>query len=149
MEKTRNYKSYCPQYLGLDVFGDKWTLLIIRDMMIDGKRHFREFLQSEEKIASNILTNRLNMLEAEGIVTRHGDQSHKQKIIYSLTQKGIDLFPIIMAIAEWSVNYQPVDKEKAERAKKIIDGGPETQKEIMSALKKQHLGDSYWPGDKG
>lgn len=148
MEKPKTYKSYCPQYLGLDVFGDKWTLLIIRDMMIDGKRHFREFLQSEEKIASNILTNRLNMLETEGIVTRHEDQSHKQKIIYSLTQKGIDLFPIIMAIAEWSVTYQPVDKEKAERARRIIKGGPEAQKEIMSALKKQHLGDSYWPGDK-
>ncbi len=140
MEKKKVYKSYCPQYLGLDVFGDKWTLLIIRDMMIDGKRHFREFLQSEEKIASNILTNRLNMLEAEGIVTRHEDDSHKQKIIYSLTQKGIDLFPIIMAIAEWSVTYQPVDKEKADRAKQIIAGGAEAQKEVMRILRRQHLG---------
>ena len=140
MENTKTYKSHCPQYLGLDVFGDKWTLLIIRDMMIDGKRHFREFLQSEEKIASNILTNRLNMLEAEGIVTRHEDKSHKQKIIYSLTQKGIDLFPVIMAIAEWSVTYQPVDKEKAERAKQIIAGGAKAQQEVMRVLRKQHLG---------
>ncbi len=139
MKKKKVYKSYCPQYLGLDVFGDKWTLLIIRDMMIDGKRHFREFLQSEEKIASNILTNRLNMLEEEGIVTRHEDGSHKQKIIYSLTQKGIDLFPIVMAIAEWSVSYQPVEKEKADRAKQIIAGGLEARKEAMNLLEKEHL----------
>lgn len=141
MDKKKTYKSYCPQYLGLDVFGDKWTLLIIRDMMIDGKRHFREFLQSEEKIASNILTNRLNMLEAEGILTRHEDNSHKQKIIYSLTQKGIDLFPIIMAIAEWSVTYQPVAKEKADRARQMIAGGAETQKEVMRVLRRRHLGE--------
>lgn len=141
MEKKKTYKSHCPQYLGLDVFGDKWTLLIIRDMMIDGKRHFREFLQSEEKIASNILTNRLNMLEAEGIVTRHEDESHKQKIIYSLTKKGIDLFPIIIAIAAWSIKHQPVDKEKADRAKQIIEGGAEAQKEIMRVLRRQHLGE--------
>ena len=139
MAEKKAYKSHCPQYLGLDVFGDKWTLLIIRDMMIDGKRHFREFLQSEEKIASNILTNRLNMLEEEGILTRSEDGSHKQKIIYSLTQKGIDLFPIIMSIAEWSVKYQPVDKEKAARAKEIIDGGVKAQREVMKSLRDQHL----------
>lgn len=142
MEEKKSYKSYCPQYLGLDVFGDKWTLLIIRDMMIDGKRHFREFLQSEEKIASNILTNRLNMLEAEGIVTRHEDDSHKQKIIYSLTQKGIDLFPVIMSIAEWSLKYKPVEAEKARRARQIIDGGIEGQKEVMNNLSIEHLGRS-------
>ena len=142
MEEKKAYKSYCPQYLGLDVFGDKWTLLIIRDMMIDGKRHFREFLQSEEKIASNILTNRLNMLEAEGIVTRHEDDSHKQKIIYSLTQKGIDLFPVIMSIAEWSLKYKPVEAEKARRARQIIDGGIEGQKEVMNNLSIEHLGRS-------
>ena len=139
MKEKKAYKSHCPQYLGLDVFGDKWTLLIIRDMMIDGKRHFREFLQSEEKIASNILANRLNMLEEEGILTRSEDGSHKQKIIYSLTQKGIDLFPIIMSIAKWSVKYQPVDKEKADRANEIINGGEKARMEVMERLREQHL----------
>lgn len=139
MEVEKKYKSHCPQYLALDVIGDKWTLLIIRDMMIDGKRYFREFLQSEEKIASNILSNRLNALEAEGIIKKEPDLHHKQKIIYSLTEKGIDLFPIIMEIAKWSLKYKPVDKDKAERAAEIINGGIKAQEAVMEELKKQHF----------
>ncbi len=139
MAKDKNYRSHCPQYLGLDVFGDKWTLLIIRDMMIEGKRHFREFLQSEEKIASNILTNRLNDLEAEGIITKKEDPSHKQKIIYSLTQKGIDLFPILMEIARWSINHKPVAREDAKKASKILAGGRKAQLKIMATMAKNQI----------
>jgi len=69
-------RSGCPINLALEVFGDKWTLIIIRDIMFEGKRHFRELLQSEEKIASNILTDRLNMLEREGIITKSPDPDH-------------------------------------------------------------------------
>jgi len=75
----------------VEVFGDKWSLLILRDIMFEGKRHFRELLQSEEKIASNILTDRLAMLEREGIISKGEDPDHKQKFIYSLTSRGIDL----------------------------------------------------------
>ena len=139
MKESKKYRSQCPQHLGLEVFGDRWTLLIIRDMMIDGKRRFREFLQSEEKIASNILSNRLASLEQEGIITKGDDPGHKQKIIYSLTQKGIDLFPIIMAIAKWSVKYMPVDEERANRANTIIKGGKEAELSMMKELAKQHL----------
>ena len=73
-------KSNCPQNLILEVIGDKWTLLIIRDMIINNKRYFREFLQSREKIASNILSNRLRALEKEGIIHKKKDQKHKKKI---------------------------------------------------------------------
>lgn len=139
MENSKKHKSNCPQYLALDVFGDKWTLLIIRDMMIDGKRYFREFLQSEEKIASNILSNRLEALEAEGIINKIPDPGHKQKIIYSLTEKGIDLFPILIEIAKWSIKHKPVDKSKAARAKQIINGGHDVQKAIMNKLFKEHV----------
>lgn len=139
MAKDKSFRSHCPQYLGLDVFGDKWTLLIIRDMMIEGKSHFREFLQSKEKIASNILTNRLNDLEAEGIISKKEDPSHKQKIIYSLTQKGIDLFPILMEVARWSVKYKPVDKDDAEKASKILAGGRKAQLKIMAEVAKNHI----------
>ncbi len=135
MKKPR---SYCPTNLAIEVFGDKWTLLIIRDLIL-GKRYFREFLQSEEKIASNILTDRLSMLEKEGIITKAKDLTHKQKIIYSLTEKGIDLFPVIVAIAAWSVKYKPVDKEDAKKAKAIINGGKELQKKMMKELKQQHV----------
>lgn len=139
MEASKKYRSYCPQYLGLEVFGDKWSLLIIRDMMIDGKRYFREFLQSEEKIASNILANRLEALEAEGIIVKRADPAHKQKIIYSLTEKGIDLFPILMEIARWSLKYKPVDPEKAERAEKLMERSTQARQTIIEALKKEHM----------
>lgn len=132
-------KSNCPQNLILEVIGDKWTLLIIRDMIINNKRYFREFLQSREKIASNILSNRLRALEKEGIIHKKKDPKHKQKIIYLLTQKGIDLFPILMENARWSLKYKPVDKEDAEKAKSILDGGTKKMKSIMVALEKLHL----------
>src|SRR5262245_17243156 len=102
------HRSLCPINLGLEVFGDKWTLLIVRDLMFAGKRHFREFLQSEEGIASNILADRLSMLVEQGIVTKRGDPSHKQKAVYSLTEKGIALLPILAQIGSWSRRYCPV-----------------------------------------
>lgn len=132
-------RSYCPQNLTLEVIGDKWTLLIIRDMAIDGKRYFREFLQSKEGIASNILTTRLRLLEEEGIIEKSSDASHKQKIRYSLTQRGIDLFPILMENARWSLKYKPVDEADARQAKAILDGGEERIQSIMKELQATHL----------
>ena len=139
MAKAKNYRSNCLQYLALDVFGDKWTLLIIRDMIIEGKKYFREFLKSKEQIASNILANRLQAMEEEGIIHKKSDPQHKQKIIYLLTEKGIDLFPILMENARWSMKYQPVDQEDAKKAQAILDGGPEAIQTIMEKLKKEHL----------
>ncbi len=136
----KKQKSSCPQYLALEIIGDKWTLLIIRDMIISGKRYFGEFLKSEEKIASNILTNRLQSLEREGIIYKKKDKEHKQKIIYLLTQKGIDLFPILLENARWSLKYQPVDKNDAKAAISILKGGNDKMKIIMEELKKTHLG---------
>jgi DNA-binding HxlR family transcriptional regulator len=133
-----NHRSYCPINLALEVFGDKWSLIIIRDMMFSGKRHFRELLQSDEKIASNILTDRLAMLEREGIITKESDPDHKQKIIYSLTSKGIDLLPVIKAMGEWSFKYQPVDVEANQHAKMLADGGNELVEEIKQQLRKEH-----------
>ncbi|MEO9806607.1 MAG: helix-turn-helix domain-containing protein [Reichenbachiella sp.] len=139
MPEQKKYKSHCPQYLALDVFGDKWTLLIIRDMMIEGKKHFREFLQSKEKIATNILTSRLQSLEEEGIIHRKNDPNHKQKIIYLLTDKGIDLFPVLMENVRWSLKYKPVDAEDAAKAKRILDGGEQAIQAIMQQLRVEHL----------
>ncbi len=135
----KKQKSNCPQYLALEVIGDKWTLLIIRDMMIGGKRYFGEFLKSKEKIASNILTNRLQSLEKEGIIYKTKDKEHKQKIIYLLTEKGINLFPILMENARWSLKYKSVNKDDAKMVKSILDGGTEKMKLIMEELKITHL----------
>jgi DNA-binding HxlR family transcriptional regulator len=92
-------RSGCPVSLGLDIFSDKWTLLIVRDLMLNGKRHFRELLGSDEHISSNILADRLKLLHDEGIVTKTQDPSHKQKIVYSLTEKGNDLLPVLLQIS--------------------------------------------------
>ncbi len=132
-------RSYCPQNLILEVIGDKWTLLIIRDIMINEKRYFREFLQSQEKIASNILSDRMKKLEEEGIVTRGSTSDHKQKIKYSLTEKGIDLFPILMENARWSLKYKPVNQEDAQKAQEILDLGQEGFNSVMERLKAIHL----------
>ena len=132
-------KSFCPQNLYLEIFGDKWSLLIIRDIMFDNKRYFREFLQSKEKIASNILSNRLKLLEEEGILYKESDSSHKQKIRYSLTKKGIDVFPILIENARWSLKYKPVDKDDAIKAQNIIAGGQVKIQAMMNELKAIHL----------
>ena len=85
------HRSLCPINLALEVFGDRWTLLIIRDIMFAGRRHFRELLQSDEGISSNILADRLRMLVERGILTRADDPTHRQKAIYTLTERGIEL----------------------------------------------------------
>ena len=133
-------RSGCPVSLGLDIFGDKWTLLIVRDLMFTGKRHFREMLGSDEHISSNILTDRLKMLLDEEIITKSEDPGHKQKVIYRLTEKGIALLPILMQISNWSHKYQPVGEAYA-----LGDASPEQKdpahwEELMAELRRTHLG---------
>jgi len=134
-----NYRSYCPINLALEVLGDKWSLVIIRDIMFSGKKHFRELLLSEEGIASNILTDRLNMLEREGILIKKQDPMHKQKNIYSLTEKGIDLLPLIVEIGKWSLRYMPVDRKKNEHAVALCEGGSKAFKAVREKVRKEQL----------
>ena len=134
------FRSGCPINLGLEVFGDKWTLLIIRDMMFAGKRHYRKFLASDEGISSNILADRLAMLVAAGIITKADDPSHKQKGIYSLTEQGIELLPILAQMAGWGFKYLPVTEELGIRAKLLAEGGPKMWAEFMDELRETHLG---------
>ena len=135
-----NHRSHCPINLALEVFGDKWSLVIIRDIMFDGKRHFRELLQSEEKIASNILTDRLAMLEKEEIISKATDPDHKLKYIYSLTAKGIDLLPIMIEIGAWSLMHKPVDLKKYKHAQSFLaKGGAVFQISVKKDLVRKHL----------
>jgi DNA-binding HxlR family transcriptional regulator len=134
-----NYRSHCPINLGLEVFGDKWTLLIIRDIMFGGKRHFGELRMSEEKIASNVLADRLSMLEEEGIISKSADPEHKQKLIYSLTEKGIDLVSIIKEVGTWSFKYKPVDEDANQHAKMLAECGVEGVELVKQQLRKEHL----------
>jgi len=100
----QKFRSNCPISSALDLIGDKWSLLIIRDMMFSGKKTYSEFSNSNEKIATNILSNRLSMLEELGIINKGKLEGNKKTNIYSLTQKGKELLPIILEIAQWSDN---------------------------------------------
>lgn len=133
------HRSGCPINLGLEVFGDKWSLLIVRDMMFAGKRHFREFLASDEAISTNILADRLLKLVEAGVLTRAGDPQHKLKAIYSLTEMGIELLPIVAEISRWSRKYQPVDAALAATGEARDRGGPEAVAAQMEALRRVHL----------
>jgi DNA-binding HxlR family transcriptional regulator len=103
-------RSDCPVNFALELFGDKWTFLIIRDMMFKNKHYYGEFLLSEEKIATNILADRLSLLELSGIIIKKGDPEHRSKFIYKLSQKGIDLLPVLVEVIMWSAKY---DKRSA------------------------------------
>ncbi|HTE29245.1 MAG TPA: helix-turn-helix domain-containing protein [Chryseolinea sp.] len=133
MEKTR---SDCPISCSLDVFGDRWSLLIIRDIMLRGKMSYSEFLESEEKIATNILANRLSVLEAEHILSRRVSPTNRSKFIYSLTRKGIDLLPIIIEIMDWGARYN-ANCPRKELGKRIKTDKAGTVKEYLEKLKRQ------------
>ena len=118
-------RSDCPISFGLDLFGDKWTLLIIRDIMFKGKHYYGDFVNSDEKIATNLLADRLNLLCQDGIIFKSKDKDHKQKIVYKLTRKGIDLMPVLVEIIMWSAKYDKasgVEKEFVKAYKKDRDG---------------------------
>lgn len=140
-------RSGCPINLSLEVFGDRWSLLVIRDIMFGNRRHFRELLsQSEEGIASNILSARLKNLLELGMVTKADDPTHKQKAIYSLTEKAIELVPVFAVLGSWGRRYLPVSRELAIRAQLLEEGGPEMWEAFMEELRTMHLGTPAKPG---
>jgi DNA-binding HxlR family transcriptional regulator len=133
------FRSRCPISLALDVIGDRWSLLIVRDLMFAGKRYYRELLRSDEGISSNILAERLARLVDVGVLSRTGDPTHKQKAIYSLTPKGIDLLPIVAQLGIWGRKYLPVTAETGAQAERLEKGGAALLRKIQADLRKQHL----------
>ena len=101
----REFRCNCPVTSAIDVLGDKWTLVIIKQMLLDGRKTFKDFSESDEAIASNILSSRLKMLEELAIIGKEKLPNNKKTNIYALTQKGIDLIPIIVELALWSDKY--------------------------------------------
>lgn len=110
----RKYRSHCPINFAQEVFGDKWSLLIIRDLMFKGKKYYSEFLNSDEKISTNILANRLEKLEIDGLITKVIDNENNSKKIYALTQKGIALLPMLLEMIAWSAKYDNKTETPAE-----------------------------------
>jgi DNA-binding HxlR family transcriptional regulator len=131
-------RSRCPISLALDVIGDRWSLLIVRDLMFAGKRYYRELMRSDESISSNILAERLTRLVDAGVLSRTDDPAHKQKAIYSLTQMGIDLLPVVAHLGIWGRKYLPVSPETGAQAKRLEKGGPALLKKIQAELRRQH-----------
>ena len=134
------HRSGCPINLTLETLGDRWSLIVIRDLMFGNRRHFRELLtKSEEGIASNILAARLKRLEAAGLVSRRGDPSHRQKAIYSLTDASIELVPLLAQMGAWGRRHTPASRELSVRARLLEEGGPALWSEFMEELRHLHL----------
>lgn len=112
-------RSHCPINFGLEAFGDKWSLLILRDIIFRGKRTYGEFLKSEEGFATNILAARLEHLEEEGILKKIPDSSDGRKSAFVLTEKGLDLIPIIFEMILWSSKYD--SKSEARRITHLVE----------------------------
>ncbi|WP_307777803.1 helix-turn-helix domain-containing protein [Rhizobium sp. AB2/73] len=118
-------RSGCPINLSLELFGDRWTLLIVRDLAFGGKKHFRQLLQSDEGISSRTLSERLQTLQEEGIVTRHDDPAHKLKVVYRLTEAGMDLLPVLIEFGVWGGKHRKADDQLARFARQLKAGGGE------------------------
>lgn len=141
MPQQRGHRSGCPINLATEVLGDKWSLVVLRDVMFGDRRYFRELLaSSEEGIASNILAARLRRLVAEGLLARSADESHRQKIRYSLTEASIQLVPVMAALGAWGRRHLPVSRELAVRAELLEQGGPPLWDRFMDELREMHLG---------
>ena len=117
-------RSGCPINLTLEMVGDRWSLIVIRDMMFGNRRHYGELLRlSDEGIASNILANRLGRLVASGLVSRTENPSHKQKAIYSLTEASIQLVPLLAYMGAWGCRWTPASRQLSIRAQLLEEGG--------------------------
>jgi DNA-binding HxlR family transcriptional regulator len=133
-------KSGCPINLSLEVFGDRWSLIVLRDMMFGGRRHFRDLLTlSEEGISSSVLADRLRLLQENGLISNRDDPSHKQRTLYSLTEAAIQLVPIFAHLGAWGRRHLAVSPELSIRARLLEEGGPALWEQFMTELRVMHV----------
>ena len=111
--KPKKRRSGCPVSVSLDTVGDRWSLLIIRDLMVRGYRTFKEFLDSGEGIATNILADRLQRLERAEILTAQVEESDARRVNYRLTEKGIDLAPVLLELLVWGARHEETEAPPA------------------------------------
>ena len=114
-------RSNCPIAVALDFIGDKWTLVVLRDLIMARKRYFQELLAGDEGIATNILTSRLKRLEAGGLVTRRADPAQARRRIYEPTEKALDLLPVLIELMRWSTKYDPKSAAPARFVRRLAE----------------------------
>jgi len=127
-------RSDCPISFALDLFGDRWTFLVIRDLMFKGKRRYSEFLASEEGMATNILADRLRKLEGAGIVVRTQAARNAGGLTYSLTEKGLDLAPLLVETVLWSAKHDA--STAADPA--FVTAATLDRPAVLTAVRQQH-----------
>ena len=132
-------RSHCPINFTLEHFGDKWSFLIIRDLMFKGKRHYNEFLEAGEKVSTSVLGDRLKKLEELGIISKEEDFVKKSRIRYSLTKKGIDLLPILIEMIIWGSLKDDLTKSPKEFVDQALGNREALLKEIREKLIGEHL----------
>jgi len=147
MSMTTNRKilrSHCPINFGLEAFGDKWSLLILRDIIFRGKKTYGDFLKSEEGIATNILASRLATLEKDGILKKLVHPGDARKDLYVLTEKGLDLIPLLFEMILWSAKYD--SKSEARRMKRLLELIRSDNREIsQKIIAKIRRGEAIFP----
>jgi DNA-binding HxlR family transcriptional regulator len=128
----RDRRSACPIAYALDLFGDRWTLLLLRDLIMLHKRHFREFLDSGEGIATNVLADRLARLEEAGMVTKERDPADRKRFVYRPTAKANDTLPIMLEMIAWSARYDSQTPVSAAFLRRIREHRPALLAEILA-----------------
>jgi DNA-binding HxlR family transcriptional regulator len=149
MKKAQDTKrrSDCPISFGLDIFGDKWTLLILRDIMFYHRTRFSDFTP-QEQIATNILADRLSRLEALDIIEKRRDTERKNQYIYSITQKGKDLLPTLIDMTLWGLRYDPkslanedfVERIRLEPRQLVLEIAEAIESNTFTDYRRDHMG---------
>ena len=132
---TEQRRSRCPASCALDVLGDKWSLLIVRDMVLAKSRYFKEFLASPEGITTNILADRLTRLGRSGIIAKQPDPGNRSRRIYTLTEKGVALIPVVVELLCWGMHYNSAATAVPEELRQL----PQDKQRVIHKLMKACL----------
>lgn len=132
-------RSHCPINYTLEHFGDKWSFLIIRDLMFKGKRHYNEFLEAGENVSTSVLGDRLKKLEEVGIISRGEDTVKKSRIRYSLTRKGIDLLPILIEMIVWGGFNDDLTEAPKDFLEQVTQNRENLIQQIRETLINEHI----------
>ena len=127
-------RSACPISYALDFVGDKWTLIVLRDLIFSRKQYFQQFLESNEGIASNILAARLKLLERTGLATRKEDPEHGRRVVYAPTDKALDLMPVMLELLRWGSKYNAKSAAPAH----IVKGASEDREALIAEFRSLH-----------